>query len=108
MKNRKKYLTAINNMIYGDNASQGIIKNNQFFHVDLDFSFIIPKRYKVFNNDNSIILFTDNKEEIIIFDGLDSQAGMSMIEIAESVYNRSDIKAFEETKINMLHRPSGG
>ena len=100
MKNRKKYLTAINNMIYGDNASQGIIKNNQFFHVDLDFSFIIPKRYKIFNNDNSIILFTDNKEEIIIFDGLDSQAGMSMIEIAESVYNRSDIKAFEEEKIN--------
>ncbi|MBT3938723.1 MAG: M48 family metalloprotease [Pelagibacterales bacterium] len=97
---RKKYLSIINNMVYGDNASQGIIKNNQFFHLELDFSFNIPKKYKVSNNDNSIILFTKTKEEIIIFDGLDSQPGMSLIELAESIYNRSDIKAFKEIDIN--------
>ena len=97
---RKKYLSIIDNMVYGDNASQGIIKNNQFFHSELDFSFNIPKKYKVSNNDNSIILFTKTKEEIIIFDGLDSQPGMSLIELAESIYNRSDIKAFKEIDIN--------
>jgi len=97
---RKKYLSAINNMVYGDNASQGIVKNYQFFHLELDFSFNIPKRYKVFNNDNSIILFTKTKDEIIIFDGLDSQPGMSLIELAESIYNRSDIRAFKELEIN--------
>ena len=99
-KYRKKYLSAINNMVYGDNASQGIVKNHQFFHLELDFSFNIPKRYKVFNNDNSIILFTKTKDEIIIFDGLDSQPGMSLIELAESIYNRSDIRAFKELEIN--------
>lgn len=97
---RKKYLSAINNMVYGDNASQGVVKNHQFFHLELDFSFNIPKRYKVFNNDNSIILFTKTKDEIIIFDGLDSQPGMSLIELAESIYNRSDIRAFKELEIN--------
>ena len=100
MKYKKNYLAAINNMIYGDNASKGIIKNNQFFHLELDFSFIIPKKYKVFNNDNSIILFTDNKEEVIIFDGLDIQEGLTMIELAESIYNRSDIESYKEIKIN--------
>jgi len=97
---RKKYLSAINNMVYGDNASQGVVKNHQFFHLELDFSFNIPKRYKVFNNDNSIILFTKTKDEIIIFDGLDSQPGMSLIELAESIYNRSDIRGFKEIEIN--------
>ena len=97
---RKKYLSAINNMVYGDNASQGIVKNYQFFHLELDFSFNIPKRYKVFNNDNSIILFTKTKDEIIIFDGLDSQPGMLLIELAESIYNRSDIRGFKEIEIN--------
>ncbi|MDG2268613.1 MAG: M48 family metalloprotease, partial [Alphaproteobacteria bacterium] len=97
---RKKYLSIINNMVYGDNSSQGIIKNNQFFHLELDFSFNIPKKYKVSNNDNSIILFTKTKEEIIIFDGLDSQPGMSLIELAESIYNRSDIKIFKEINMN--------
>ena len=99
-KYRKKYLSVINNMVYGDNTSQGIVKNHQFFHLELDFSFNIPKRYKVFNNDNSIILFTKTKDEIIIFDGLDSQPGMSLIELAESIYNRSDIRAFKEIEIN--------
>ncbi len=97
---KKKYLNAINNMIYGDSSSQGIIKNNQFFHLELDFSFNIPKKYKVSNNDNSIILFNKSKEEIIIFDGLDSQPGISLIELAESIYNRSDIKTFKEININ--------
>ena len=97
---RKKYLSAINNMVYGDNASQGVVKNHQFFHLELDFSFNIPKRYKVFNNDNSIILFTKTKDEIIIFDGLDSQPGMLLIELAESIYNRSDIRGFKEIEIN--------
>jgi predicted Zn-dependent protease len=100
MNYRKKYLSVINNMVYGDNASQGIIKNNKFFHLELDFSFNIPKMYKVFNNDNFIILFTNTKEEIIIFDGLDSQPGMSLIELAESIYNRSDIRTFKEIEIN--------
>ena len=100
LRYKKDYLTAIDNIIYGDSSSQGIIKDNKFFHIELDFSFIFPKNYKIINNDNSIIIFKDNKDVVIIFDGLQSQEGITLLETAESIYNRSDIELYEELFID--------
>ena len=100
LRYKKDYLTAIDNIIYGDSSSQGIIKDNKFFHIELNFSFIFPKNYKIINNDNSIIIFKDNKDVVIIFDGLQNQEGITLLETAESIYNRSDIELYEELVID--------
>jgi predicted Zn-dependent protease len=97
---KEDYLSAIDNMVYGDNSSQGVIKNNQFFHVDLDFTFITPHNYKIINNDTFIIIQKENKDEIIIFDGLKRQQGITLLETAEAIYNRSEIKSYVELYID--------
>ena len=55
-------------MIYGNNSQHGIVKNNNFYHLELNFSFNTPSNYKIKNNNNNVIAFNKNKE-VIIFDG---------------------------------------
>ena len=97
---KKEYLAAINNMIYGDNSSHGIIKGNKFFHTELNFSFTVPNNYKIINNDNSVISFNEDKSSIVIFDGLYNDENLTLLEIAESNYVRSNIDSHKELFID--------
>ena len=100
IKNRKAYLNAINGIIYGDNAQHGIIKENNFYHIGLNFSFNAPNYFKLKNNTNSVIIFNENKEVVVIFDGLLNSEHLSLLEIAESHYLRSNIRSYQELNIN--------
>ena len=97
--NRKYFLGAIDGMVYGENSQHGIIKDNNFYHLDLNFSFKAPKNYKINNNNNNIIAFNKNKEVVAIFDGLLNNEKLSLIEIAESKYLRSNIISYKEISI---------
>ena len=99
-KNRKIYLDAIDGMIYGDNSQHGIIKDNQFYHLELNFSFLTPKNYKIINNKNNVIAFNKNKEVVIIFDGLLNEEELSLLELAESYYLRSNINSYKKIIID--------
>jgi len=98
--NRDVFLNAIDGMIYGNNSQHGIVKNNNFYHLELNFSFNTPKNYKIKNNNNNVITFNKNKEVIVIFDGLLNKEKLSLLEIAESNYLRSNITAYEEVIID--------
>ena len=56
--------------------------------------------YKIKNNNNNVIAFNKNKEVIVIFDGLLNKEKLSLLEIAESNYLRSNITAYEEVIID--------
>lgn len=100
IRNRNFFLNAINGMVYGDNSQHGMIKDNNFYHLDLNFSFKTPKNYQINNNNNNVIAFNENKEVVIIFDGLINNEKLSLLEIAESNYSRSSINAYKELIID--------
>jgi len=62
-----EYLRKIDGMLFGDDPSQGFIKNNKFIHPKLGFSFQVPRGLKVQNNPDSIIM-TGVENIKIIFD----------------------------------------
>ena len=43
VSNRNSYLRMIDGLVYGDSADQGFIRNNHFYHTQLDFTFSVPK-----------------------------------------------------------------
>ena len=81
---------------------QGIIKDSQFLPFsELDFSFIVSQKiYKVINNNENtvILIYNKNKEEVVIFDGLDKCSLVCHLwSLAESIYYlRSDINRYKE------------
>ena len=87
-------------MVYGDNSQHGIVKDNNFYHLDLNFSFTTPQNYKIVNNTDNILAFNKNKEVVIIFDGLINNEKLSLLELAESNYSRSNLNLYKELIID--------
>tara|TARA_B100000686_G_scaffold195220_1_gene202120 strand:+ start:9625 stop:11076 length:1452 start_codon:yes stop_codon:yes gene_type:complete len=97
---RDIYLMAINNMIYGDSSKHGVIKNNKFLHLDLDFSFSVPKGYFIINKNESVTSHNENKNVVVIFDGMLNQELISMRELIEANIGRSRVNNYQEFLIN--------
>ena len=58
---KKKFLSNIEGLVYGDAISQGIVKNNIFSHPGLNLAFKFPSDYKINNQSNYVIA---NKKNI--------------------------------------------
>lgn len=65
--NRGAYLAMINGMTYGDSASQGFARGNNFYHTDLGFMFSVPERSKIINGTTQVAANHPNGT-VILFD----------------------------------------
>ena len=99
-KNRENYLNAIDGMIYGDSSKHGLVKNNQFLHLDLNFTFSVPEGYSLINKDNAVISHNSDNDVVVIFDGMNNEEGITLREIIEANIGRSRIINYEELLIN--------
>lgn len=52
----EEYMSYINKMVYGDSPRDGILRDNRFFHEDLNFSMTFPKNWSVSNLPDRILL----------------------------------------------------
>lgn len=48
-RNRDIYLSAIDNMLYGDDPAEGIVRDNRFVHPELRFAFEAPPGFVIVN-----------------------------------------------------------
>lgn len=53
--NRDKYLSMIDNMVYGDSADQGFIRGQSFYHPGIGFTFDFPAGYKIENSPEKVV-----------------------------------------------------
>lgn len=50
-----RYVSKLRGMTYGDSANQGFVRNQVFYHPELDFAFSIPDGYDVLNQPSQVI-----------------------------------------------------
>jgi predicted Zn-dependent protease len=50
------YLRHIDGLVYGDSAKQGFAKGGRFYHAGLDFTFAIPRGFRLSNEPAQIVL----------------------------------------------------
>ena len=55
-RRREIYLSAIDNMLYGDDPAEGIVKDRQFIHPDLRFSFEAPPGFLLTNSPSAVMV----------------------------------------------------
>lgn len=74
--NRDSHLKKLDGMIYGDSASQGFVRENNFYHPEMGFAFSVPQDFKIVNQPSQIIA-TSQSGSGIVFDFVPNKEGLS-------------------------------
>lgn len=53
-RNRDTYLSAVESMLYGDDPTQGIVRDRQFIHPELRFAFDAPPGFVIVNSPSQV------------------------------------------------------
>jgi len=65
--NRKSYLNQLDGMAFGKSASDGIVRNNQFYHAGLGIAVSFPPNWKIKNLPDRVIASEENNRASIQF-----------------------------------------
>lgn len=75
---KDRYLAAIDEMLYGDDPKEGIIRGREFLHPVLRFKFMAPEDFQLINSAQAVYA-VDGKGSQMVFDlGKQANSGQSM------------------------------
>jgi predicted Zn-dependent protease len=63
--NRLGYLQAINGLPVGSSARQGMVRDNRFYHADMQFTLAFPRGWQVVNQPDQILAIAPKKDHYI-------------------------------------------
>jgi predicted Zn-dependent protease len=63
--NTEGYLRAIEGLPVGSSARQGMVRDNRFYHSDMQFTLAFPKGWQVVNQPDKILAIAPNKEHFM-------------------------------------------
>ena len=97
---RERYLAAIDGMIYGEDPSQGFVRDGAFVHPELRFAFEAPPGFRLTNTPTAVI--GQGPDGLMRFDGARVPQGQSMRDYVANDWARElgssglrDVDAFE-------------
>ena len=73
-RNRDRFFSAIDGMVYGDSAEQGFVDGRTFSHPKLRFTFTAPARFNI-TNTTSAVIATGPSNSRFIMDGDQNRGG---------------------------------
>lgn len=65
VRNQKEYLALIDNMVIGQSAREGVLRENSFYHPGMGFSMSFPKGWRVQNLPDRLVASAPGGEAII-------------------------------------------
>ncbi len=67
-RDREDYLSAIDNMVYGEDPSEGFVRGRRFLHPKLGFSFQAPEQFTLDNTAQAVIGVREGGTQAMRFD----------------------------------------
>lgn len=99
-RDRDRFLSAIEGMVYGDDPSQGYVRGNRFVHPVIGFSFTAPPDFTLENSADSIVGIGPN-ETALRLDSIQVPAGQKLgTHLANDLMEGVQISAVEEIEVN--------
>ncbi|MFN0264812.1 M48 family metalloprotease [Tepidamorphus sp. 3E244] len=78
-RNEQRYLSAIEGILYGDDPSEGYVRDRTFLHPRLGITFTMPDSYGVQNAPNAVVGFAPDGA-IMRFDGIEVPARRTLLD----------------------------
>lgn len=100
-ESRDRYLAMIRGMTFGDNLTQGFVRNRTFYHPELGFVFSVPAGFKV-HNDPDQVLLKGKDGSIVVMDMVRSRVGAdpSAYMLRDWLGNKPVVSSPEQISIN--------
>jgi predicted Zn-dependent protease len=100
-RDRETYLATIDNIVYGEDPSEGFVRGRRFLHPKLGFSFAAPETFTLDNTAQAVIGVRDGGTQAMRFDVVRVPAEQSLGEYLNSGWMEGVDKAsVEDVTIN--------
>jgi predicted Zn-dependent protease len=100
-RDRESYLAAIDNLVYGEDPSEGFVRGRRFLHPKLGFTFQTPEGYTLENTAQAVIGVRGGGNEAMRFDVVRVPADQSLADYLNSGWMENvDRAATEELTVN--------
>ncbi len=67
-RDRNAYLSAIDNLVYGEDPSEGFVRGRRFLHPKLGFTFVAPEAYTLDNTAQAVVGVREGGTQALRFD----------------------------------------
>src|SRR5262249_48040002 len=99
-RDRDRFLTAIEGMVYGDDPAQGFVRGNRFIHPVIGFVFEAPPGFNLENASESIVGIGPN-ETALRFDSVKVPSGQPIGQLlASDLMTGVEVSGVEEVPVN--------
>jgi predicted Zn-dependent protease len=100
-RDREDYLSAIDNMVYGEDPSEGFVRGRRFLHPKLGFSFQAPENFTLDNTAQAVIGVREGGAQAMRFDVVRVPSEQTLGDYLNSGWMENvDKSATEELTIN--------
>jgi predicted Zn-dependent protease len=100
-RDREAYLSAIDNIVYGEDPSEGFVRGRRFLHPKLGFTFAAPDTFTLDNTAQAVIGVRDGGAQAMRFDVVRVPAEQSLTDYLNSGWMENVDKASaEEMTVN--------
>jgi predicted Zn-dependent protease len=100
-RDRETYLTAIDNIVYGEDPSEGFVRGRRFLHPKLGFTFAAPETFTLDNTAQAVIGVREGGTQAMRFDVVRVPAEQTLADYLNSGWMENVDKAStEDTTIN--------
>lgn len=63
---KDRYLDVIDGMTFGSSTSEGVVRGQQFFHQDLDFTLTFPKGWRIKNKPDRVVVTSKANDGLMV------------------------------------------
>jgi len=95
-RDRETYLTAIDNIVYGEDPSEGFVRGRRFLHPKLGFTFTAPENFSLDNTAQAVIGVREGGTQAMRFDVVRVPAEQTLGEYLNSGWMENVDKASTE------------
>jgi predicted Zn-dependent protease len=95
-QDREAYLSAIDNIVYGEDPSEGFVRGRRFLHPKLGFTFQAPEAFTMDNTAQAVIGVRDGGNQAMRFDVVRVPAEQTLAEYLNSGWMENVDKATTE------------
>jgi len=100
-RDRETYLNAIDNIVYGEDPSEGFVRGRRFLHPKLGFTFQVPESFTLDNTAQAVIGVREGGSQAMRFDVVRVPAEQSLGDYLNSGWMENvDKSSTEELSIN--------
>jgi predicted Zn-dependent protease len=102
-RDREEYLSAIDNIVYGEDPSEGFVRGRRFLHPKLGFTFTAPENFTLDNTAQAVIGVREGGSQAMRFDVVRVPAEQTLGDYLNSGWMEGvDKSSTEELTINGL------